>query len=480
MRRTRSPLAALFLAVLSLVARAGLPAAPSPPPASPASPAPGLPKEAHRLSPALEKHMDELVHAAEEYRGLRLKRPVPYGSLDERGLQAKVAETLAEDLPADEMRALSTSLQAFGLVPRGADVGKIYRDLLVQQVAAYYDPERKYLVMVERQGDNSAEALGKAFGADLAHRAEEGILVHELTHALDDQHFDIAKGSKGDPLADGSAAYLALVEGSATVTMFDYILGKRIEAVPGFGQVMGSMLKDPSQLSAFSPDLPGSAGLAEAPAWFRDTLIFSYLQGFSFCLDVEHAGGQRLLDHAFEKDPPRSTEQILHPEKWHGRRDDPIGLPWPDLAAVLPGWKKAAEGEMGEEGIGILLRQALQETNLAASAAAGWGGDRFAVYEKDGRRLLLWVTEWDTETDAAEFQSTASRLPQGEGGWKLVRAAPTRVVLTRGVAHLAPETQARVEAALAAIQAQRPANKDIDLAALGIGAKPEPPAAPPH
>jgi hypothetical protein len=421
--------------------------------------------------------MDDLVHAAEEYRGLRLKRPVPYGALGERGLKAKVAESIQEDLPAEQMRVLEVSLQAFGLIPEGASVGKIYRDLLGQQVAAFYDPERKYLAMVERKGENGAEALGKAFGTDRAHRAEEGILVHELTHAIDDQHFDIGKSSKGEPLVDGSAAFLALAEGDATVTMFDYILGKRIEAVPGFVRVMGDMMKDPGQLAALSPDLPGSAGLTDAPAWFRDTLIFSYLQGFSFCLDVERAGGQKLLDYAFAKDPPRSTEQILHPEKWRGRRDDPVGLAWPDLAALLPGWKRAAEGQMGEEGIGILLRQELKDPKLAASAAAGWGGDRFAVYEKEGKRVLFWATEWDTEADAADFQAAAARLPQGGAGWKVVRSAPTRVVLSRigvgGIGGIAPEQQSRVEAALAAVPAARPANRDIDFAALGITPKPE-------
>src|SRR6185369_9375758 len=118
------------------------------------------------------------------------------------------------------------------------------------------------------------------------------------------------------------------------------------------------------------------------------------------------------LDYAFAKDPPRSTEQLLHPEKWLDRRDDPIELAWPDLAAALPGWKKAAEGQMGEEGILILLRQARKEPQkepetepTAATVAGGWGGDRFAVYEKGGKRLLLWLTEWDSEADATEFQA---------------------------------------------------------------------------
>src|SRR6185369_8255412 len=108
----------------------------------------------------------------------------------------------------------------------------------------------------------------------------------------------------------------------------------------------------------------------------------------------------------------------------------------------------------------------------AATVAGGWGGDRFAVYEKGGKRLLLWLTEWDSEADATEFQAAAARL--GEG-WKVVRSAPTRVVLSRGA--LSPDPRSRVEAALAAVKAERPVNKDIDLAALGIAPKPAAPAA---
>jgi hypothetical protein len=455
-------------------------------------PTPGLPKDVHALSPALALKMDALVRAAEGYRGLRLKRPVPYGALDEKGLRTKVMETLDEDLPPEEMRAFEASLKAFGLLPAGADAGKIYRDLLVQQVAAFYDPERKYLAMIERT--DGGDAMPKGTSPELARRAREGVLVHELTHAIDDQSFDIAKMSKTDPLSDESSAILGLVEGDATVVMYDFVLGKRVEEVPGFARELRKTMEDPKQLASLSADLPGGGGLAQAPAWFRDSLIFSYLQGFTFCLDLERRGGQKLLDYAFAKDPPRSTEQLLHPEKWYGRRDDPIGLPWPDLSALLPGWKKAAEGQMGEEGIGILLREAVPgpmtaaTVAAAASAAAGWGGDRFGVYEqggvkgqevaKDGKRLLLWVTEWDTAADAAEFQAAAARLPTVEG-WHVARSSPTRVVLTRGPGgSLGPEPRAKIEAALAAIQPQRPANKDIDLAALGIGAAPAAPIPP--
>jgi hypothetical protein len=204
--------------------------------------------------------------------------------------------------------------------------------------------------------------------------------------------------------------------------------------------------------------------MRSAPAWIRDTLMFSYFQGLSFCVSAKRLGGQALLDYAFTTDPPRSSEQILHPEKWHTRRDDPVGLRFPDLAAELPGYRKASEGEMGELGLRILFRQDLKSREQADAAAAGWGGDRFAVYEKGGEkgggRLIVWLTEWDTEADAGEFRSAL----QAVTGWRAEAAGPTRVLAVHG--GLPDEGWTRVRARLAAVTAERPANREIDLKTL--------------
>jgi hypothetical protein len=176
-----------------------------------------------------------------------------------------------------------------------------------------------------------------------------------------------------------------------------------------------------------TPGVPGTAELATAPAWFQDTLLFSYFQGFQFCLSVRQKGGQALLDKAFSTDPPRSSEQILHPEKWHTKRDDPVAVAWPDLP--LPGWQKVAEGQLGELSVRTLVRDvAKQDQDRATKAAAGWGGDRFTVYEKEGRRLLVWISEWDTEADARELQGAIQGLGKG---WEAQRSGK-RVVATRG------------------------------------------------
>jgi hypothetical protein len=398
------------------------------------------------------KHVRELLRTAEKYRGLKALRSVPAGSMSPRRLKEQIRSAMPKDLPPEALQALGTSLKAFGLIPETMDLGRYLPDLLSSQVAGFYDPDGKYLAVI----DLPRGFLGKGEKAE----NEDMVLVHELTHALQDQHFDLHRFEDPDPLSDGGTAKTALVEGDATLAMLDATMRTSFETMPGMEAILAGMTRDPEALAADSPDFPGAKEMSAAPAWVRDTLTFSYFQGLAFCVSARRLGGQALLDYAFTTDPPRSTEQILHPEKWHTRRDDPVVLRFPDLAAELPGYRKAAEGEMGELGLRILFRQNLKSREQADAAAAGWGGDRFAVYEKEGGRLIVWIAEWDSEADAGEFRTALQSL----AGWRVEPAGPTRILAAHG--SLPDEAWAKVRTRLAAVTAERPANREIDLKAL--------------
>lgn len=356
--------------------------------------APTLPPGVAPLPADLAARVEELLHAAEKIRGLQAKRPVLSGVVDEKDLPVKVAETMREEMSGEQLRAAGAALKTFGLLPESLDLARYFPALLASQVAGYYDPERGYLTMVHRGGDG----LGK--------EVEEMVLVHELTHALQDQAFDLKRFVQGDPLSDEATAQAALVEGDASLVMFDFYTQSGAAA------------------SGAEPDPLGAREMAAAPAWLRETLEFAYVEGYAFCLSVRRKGGQKLLDAAFRDDPPRSSEQILHPEKWHTQRDDPVALAWPDLARRLPGARKLAEGQLGELGIGILLRE--------STAAAGWGGDRFAVYADGDRRMLAWITEWDSAADAREFRAAARRLGRDWTVEAVAPTRPTRILVLRG------------------------------------------------
>lgn len=429
----------------------------------------GLPEGVTPLPPESAQHMQTLLEAAEKYRGLKAKAPIPAGTLEESGLKRKLLESMRQHLSPESLRAAEVSLKAFGLIPEAMSLGTYLPELLTSQVAGYYDTERKYLAMVRRAGPApSPESEGPS--------EEDTVLVHELTHALQDQSFDLLKLEKEeDPLADSGSALTALAEGDATLTMMDFQSQSRFELLPNAERVMGAMAADPDRMMAALPDLPGAAQLAQAPVWLRDNLLFPYLQGLTFCISVRTRGGQKLLDYAFATDPPRSTEQILHPKKWHTRRDDPVGIRLPDLGPDLPGYRKAADDVMGELGIRSLLREGLGELDRAVAAAAGWGGDRFAVYEKaEGGRLLVWVTDWDGDADAREFRTALAGLGRG---WRVEAAGPRRVVAIRGDLKL--DQRKKIGVRLAKAPAERPANRDIDLAAIGATPdRPEPAAKP--
>ncbi len=408
------------------------------------APAPALPAGVAPLPAESAQHFQELLAAAEKYRGLAVLRPVAAGTLEEPELRKKMAESMDEDLPPDQLKTAEIAAKAFGLIPESMDLARFLPELLTNEVAGFYDPLRDYMALVRR-------------GAEV--EDEDVVIVHELTHALQDQHFDLQRFEGVDPMSDASTARSALAEGDATLTMTSFLAGKNLEELPGVAEVMKSYLSDPEAVNA--SDVPGGTELAKAPAWIRDSLLFGYVQGFTFCLEVRRAGGQKLLDYAFTTDPPRSSEQILHPEKWHGRRDDPILLRWPDLAPVLPGWRKVSSGETGEATLQSLLRLAVRDRGKADAAAAGWGGDRFEVYERQGRRVLVWWTEWDSETDAAEFQAAARGLGRG---WRVEALSSRRVMVLRG--DLDRGRRAAVRARLAAAEAEKPANVKIDLKAV--------------
>ena len=429
-----------------------------------------------------ERHVRELLHQAETWRGLRAKRRIQSRVLAEKDLAKAVDDSLRKDMPAGELHSMEVALKAFGLIPESLDLETFLPRLLTQQIAGYYDPEEKTLSVILRGGGVLGGREEEA-GLD-SQRAEDMVLVHELTHALQDQYFDLAAFAKTDPMSDAATARQALVEGDATLTMLDALLGIPVEELPGAEHLLAAPLGASEEwLAGGSQEL-----FDQAPAFIRETLLFSYAQGNVFCISVRRKGGQKLLDHAFRSDPPRSSEQILHPEKWHGRRDDPVAVEWPDLAGALPGFAKVAEGEMGELAIRILLREGLGDAARAETAAAGWGGDRFAVYQMEGpeggRRLLAWITEWDSAEDAAELAAAVRQLG---AGWRTEGPAEgpgkeqtKRVIVLKGTqGDITPRQAAALLERLGKAGAKRPANRDIDLAALGIrdedraGADPE-------
>src|SRR5260370_19077368 len=303
-----------WLLALVLLAGAGAPPAAESALAAAAVSAVSAGAGAPKLRPlpaALERRMPELVRAAERYRGLKLERRVPWGRVSEPELRREVVAEFREDLPPGRLAEVELGLKAFGLIPETMDLGTYVPELLSSQIAGFYDPHRKSLAVVDRPGGLLGREAGAQLGAEMTRKMEDGLLVHELTHAIQDQHFDLDRLADPDPLSDAGIARLALVEGDATLVMMDDLIRAPLEEVPEARGLVAELMAaggGEEGVPVAGQGLPGQKEMATAPAWFRDQLLFSYSRGAAFCLEVRPRGRQKPPHYPFAVAPPRSSE----------------------------------------------------------------------------------------------------------------------------------------------------------------------------
>src|SRR5262249_16648113 len=249
---------------------------------------------------------------------------------------------------------------------------------------------------------------------------QKKVIAHELVHAPQDQHFNLRrfdKWPKGD--SDAELAVHALIEGDATMLMIQYDLQEQgikldvINATSLTDTMLSENTEDDSKLYPV---------LAAAPRVLRETLQFPYVYGAGFVQALCRARAHEGLNRSFSN-LPESTEQIMHPDHFL-LHDEPIKVEIPELGAALGAdWKCIDQDVNGEFGYLVLLSQFVPK-GLARTAAEGWGGDRYLLYEnaKTGALLVAQFTTWDTEADAREFFDAYSR--RMEARYKLSGAEP--------------------------------------------------------
>jgi hypothetical protein len=330
---------------------------------------------------------------------------------------------------------------ALGLLAPDLDVRALLLRLMGEQVVGYYDAEAKHLVVRDdvmlafaRGDDANAEE-----GSDLSEARI--VLVHELVHALQDQHLKLSEHIKAERDTDADNAFHALVEGDATLAMIGYALER--EQIP-----LASLTSNPAKVKIFSEQVQRSplAGteLEQAPAIVRVPLLSAYVDGLAFCASLHGAGGFAAIDRAHAQ-PPVSSEQVLHPERFaHADMPETLALPeLPELAAA--GYELVREDTLGELEIGVYFGQGSREVD-AKRAADGWDGDRLRVYRSRHQPpAVVWLSAWDSERDAQEAESAAARVATHTGTpaadrWQVVRNGKRLLILR----DLAPELRARI------------------------------------
>jgi hypothetical protein len=363
-------------------------AAPSATPAATASPTP-----ARSPTPAPSGDERAIYAAIEEQvlaeRGLPAKQRIVPALLSGSEVKARIAAQFERDNSPDEIAVAEETMKALGLLPADAALGTLYVDLLGSQVAGFYDPKTKEMVVVSKSG---------AVGPN-----EKVTFAHEFTHALQDQSFGL-EGIDVDAVGQGdrSLGRLALVEGDATLLMTRWLVD---HLSPEELQVVVAV--DPDSLDK----------LASMPAILRETLLFPYQQGLVFVNGIWAQGGWEAVDRTYAR-LPDSTEQVLHPAKYEAG-EKPVALPL-DAAALAKGmgagWTGTPEDTMGEFQLSVWLRENGSRALDAQRAAAGWGGDRLAYLRGPGGAYgLVLLSTWDTPEDADEFlraaKTAVGRLP---------------------------------------------------------------------
>src|SRR3989440_259840 len=282
---------------------------------------------------ALIAATQEVLKETSDLRQLSIVRAVQSSTQSRAEIERAVVKNLDEDITPADMHAAEVTLKKLGLVPQDFQYRALMTRLLTEQVAGYYDPKTQQFHLAD--------------WIDLD--GQKPIMAHELTHALQDQHFNLRRFEhwpKGD--SDAELAAHALIEGDATLAMALYVAN------------------NPLRVLAFLKSL-GATGLPtkeldKAPRALRETLLFPYQDGEKWVSVLYRQGGWDRVTKAFTE-LPQSTEQILD--------------------------------------------QFLKSPAESRRAAAGWGGDRFALYEGPrGEAMLVSLSVWDTESDAREFFDT--------------------------------------------------------------------------
>ena len=341
-------------------------------------------ERADRLDPATAAVIGELQAFVEATRGLRFREPVDVSVVGD----AAFRRFLSGGRPTEQsdVEVANGVLRALGLLP-AADRQGPGGELDPDTVAGFYDTETKELVVR---------------GTELTPFVRQ-VLVHELTHALDDQYFDLDPAFVDD---EAAMAFEALVEGDAVVVESRY-LASLPEA-----ERQAAAAEEESTFADAGRGIPGI--VAELGA-------FPYRDGPRLVAALLAAGGPGRLDAAF-RSPPVSSAEILHPERF---------LDGPGRAGVPPvraDGRVVNEGVLGEVILRLVLAGSLPR-DRAAVAAAGWAGDRYVAWSAGARTCLRATVVMDNGAEAAEL---AAGLRQWAGATvDPVTVRPPAVTFTR-------------------------------------------------
>ncbi len=370
------------------------------------------PKEAKELF----RSVDEILQFASEDTGLPIKHKVKRRLAKRDEVQSYIEKNLKEDKDAKRLERSSAVLKKFGLIPRDFDLSSFLVAMLREQVAGYYDVKTKTVNLLNW----------------LDVEQQKPVLAHELTHALQDQSFNIDKWMKGstesadkkkdDPSPsdiendEETSARQAVVEGQAMVVLLDYSLAPTGKTLLNSPQFVDALKQSMLVGAADSPKF------RDAPIFLKEELTFPYRYGLDFTIALLQAAGKDLAYAGAFQYPPRTTREIMEPQTYLSHEKLPA-LKLIDMEKDFKNYEAFDIGAMGEFDVDVLVEQYAGQDEAAAIYPEWRGGYYYAgkpKAEKSAPIAVLYVSRWSSPAKAAEFaavyaKSLAQRYRKRQG-----------------------------------------------------------------
>jgi len=352
---------------------------------------------------ALVHVANTLLPVVSQRRGWPSNEPFAVRVVDPTRAPTFIEAALRLQYSAEELTGKGKTLIYFGLFPAGFD----FREQIIQfnsdRLLGLYTPTTKTLYVMDR----------------IPPPLREEIIAHELLHVLQDQR-GVFQGKRNT--FDAEMARQAVLEGDATAIMLEHQLHAQ-------GRSFLELANVPQRVERFLDDVIEYNQIRVSPVPFlRTRRRFPYVRGAAFWHAILTRDPSRWSDQPYH-DPPASTEQIMHPEKYLGDRDDPTPVVLAGLDAELGApWHRIDEDVAGEFIVHVWLQHYLDD-ETAARAAAGWDGDRYHLYEHEETKHVTFVflSVWDSQADTQEFLEAYQRIleekypekrPLGDHAWQ--------------------------------------------------------------
>ena len=361
---------------------------------------------AQNLAPptnAIFSQVDDILQTLSDITGWRVQRTVPAEILSKDNFRQMVEEGVKDAEGDKETRAAEIALKMFGLVPQDFNLAQESGDLLAEQAAAFYDYKKKRLFVLDSTKADNEQLIA---------------LAHELAHALADQQHPLQKFIRDADGDEQSTARQAVIEGQATWLSWAYLSKK----AGGRGEVPPALVDRLAEgAGASGDDFPV---FSQAPLYIRESLTFPYTEGMRFQDAVYRDLGPAAFERVF-RDPPRSTQHIMHPETYlAGRMPTMPVLPRLEVAVGKEArhFRILTDGDVGEFDYSVLLRQYIGEAE-GREAATHWRGGVYRLYEhkKEKYPVLAHSSEWDSPAAARTFFDLYQRVLRAK--WKKLEIA---------------------------------------------------------